>query len=313
MKNTVFIIILACFWGFLLPSCSDSERRAAIEQAPLISKVLTDGTGREIRLARSPRTFVSIAPNITEIFYALGAEDKLLARSEACNFPKAALELEAIPTYPQLDMEMLKSLDADLIISTDDVFGQEQLALFEAAEIPIFLQSYNSLADVFDGISEIGTLIGKRDIANHLSDSLRALTRHIVDSTQNQIKYGTLVLIGDEPLEVIGGKGLLNELIEKAGGRNVFADKDTLFYQPTTAEILQMQPEFLLIPSANDQAYANLVAQYPDLYNTPAEVTKQVFILDPELLFRPGPRIVEGLLLMTRTLHGRLARERFVQ
>ena len=311
MKKTIFLILLACLSGWI-SSCSDSKRKTAIQEAPLISKTLSDGTGRTIRLPRSPQTFISIAPNITEIFYALEADNMLVARSEACNFPPDALTLEAITTWPQLDMEMLKSYDADLILSTDEVFGKEQLALFESADMPVFLQSYQSLEDVFQGIKEIGQLTGREQAAIHLSDSLQALTRHIVDSSQNQIKYGTLVLIGDDPLEVVGGKGLLNELIEKAGGRNVFAEKDIPYYQPDMEEILQTQPEFLLIPSANDQAYANLVARYPALYNTPAEVTRQVFLLDPELLFRPGPRIVEGLMLMTRTLHGKLGREKFV-
>lgn len=305
----IFIYSLSLF--FLLSACSN-DKRQLIESAPLISKTYTDDTGRKITLPKPPQRIVSLAPNITEIIYAIGAQDKLVARSEACNYPYEVGEIEEISLRPSLDLETLKGLSPDLIFTTKNSFTPAQVQAISQENLTIYLQSYGSLADIYDRIRDLGHMLGHESQANHLADSLARLEQMIVDSTQNQVQYGTLMLVGSQPLEVVGNVGLLGEILGKAGARNVFAEFDSAFVHPTESIALGKQPEFLIIPSENSQIYANLLTQYPSLYNTPADALKQVFVIDPEILFRPGPRILEGLMEITQILHNRLKREVFI-
>jgi ABC-type Fe3+-hydroxamate transport system substrate-binding protein len=164
---------------------------------------------------------------------------------------------------------------------------------------------------LYRGIRLLGNILDKEETANHLADSLQQLYARISDSTENQIKYRTIMLVSMDPLRVVGGMGILNEMIDKSGGMNVMADKKEAFPEVTPEEILKAEPEFLIMPFPNNQAYADLLALYPTLYNTPAEVYKQVRVVDPDLFFRFGPRIFDGFLTLTHILHTRLNPEEF--
>lgn len=304
-------VLLVFFLTILFSGCKTAGKKALVEDAPLISQTYTDNTGRKILLADKPQKVVSIAPNITEIVFAVGGQDKLAARSQACDYPAEVDDFPEIITFPELDLEGLKSINPDLIITTDEIFTPVQIEMLDRLGLPVFLQSYHTLEDVYRGIVEVGDLLGQSEKANYLADSLRRLEQQIVDSTQNQIKYRTMILISAEPLKVIGGKGFLNEMIDKAGGLNVFGETSAPYYTTTVEEILKLQPEFIIIPAVQQQAYADLLATYPPLYNTPADVQKQVRIVNPDLFYRPGPRMLEGLLTLTHILHTQLNPQKF--
>ncbi|MEZ4826650.1 MAG: helical backbone metal receptor [Bacteroidia bacterium] len=306
-KSFLLLILLpTLIWG-----CGTAERKKLVENAPLISQTYTDDTGRAVRLSDRPQKVVSIAPNITEIIFAVGGQDKLAARSQACDFPSEVTSFPEIITFPELDIEGLKAINPDLIITTDEIFTPSQVLQLEKLDLPIFLQSYKTLSDVYRGIRETGQLLGHAETGNYVADSLQLIEKRITDSTQNQIKYGTMILISADPLKVVGGNGFLNELITRAGGRNIFGDKKEAYYTTTPEEILKLQPEFIIIPSERQQAYTELLITYPALYNTPADVLKQVHIVDPDLFYRPGPRMIEGLLTLTHILHTQLNPQKF--
>lgn len=295
----------------ILLGCNDSNKKL-VEKAPLISQSYVDDTGRKIELPRAPRTVVSIAPNITEMIFAMDGQDKLVGRSMACDFPAETAGITAIATYPQLDLEQLKVQNADLIITTDEIFTPDDIARLEQLKLPIYLQSYHTLADVNRCIRDLGTLLDREGRADALADSLEHIEQLVTLETSDQIKYRTLILVSIDPLKVVGGQGFLNEMIVKAGGLNVFAGTEEDYPIITPEALLQSQPEYIIIPSLNEQFYAELLAQYPILSNTPADISKQIFLVDPDLFYRPGPRIIRGLLELTHILHNQLNPQQFL-
>ncbi|MDX2248715.1 MAG: helical backbone metal receptor [Bacteroidia bacterium] len=308
MKRFFFLCLLS---PLLIAGCTSSEKKSLVENAPLISQTFTDNLGRTIQLPHKPERVVSIAPNITEIIFAVGGQEKLVGRSQACDYPPEVENFVEIITYPELDLEGVKATNPDLIVTTDEIFTPDQITRMERLGLPIFIQSYQTFSDVYKGIREIGNLFDQPATASVLADSLLRLEQKIIDSTENLIKYRTLILISTEPLKVVGGKGFLNEMIQKAGGLNVFGEKAAAYYTTTPEEILKAQPEFIIIPAVHQQAYAELLALYPTLYNTPADVQKQVHIVNPDLFYRPGPRMLEGLLSLTHILHTSLNPQKF--
>jgi iron complex transport system substrate-binding protein len=308
--KTKLIFLLCCG---LLWACGDAQKRDLVKNAPTISVKYTDATGREVVLQQAPRKIISLAPNITEMIFAVGAEEKLAAVSQACNFPPETFELPRVTTYPEVDREQLKSFGADMLITTDEIFGPQQISLIEEVGLPVYLQSYDSLASVYRSLRTLGEILGQPEKGQQVADSLQELERRIVAKTSGEVKYNCLVLISSDPLKVVGGEGFLHELIQKAGGKNVFAGKEEAYPTVTVEEILAAEPEYLLLPSTDDQVYADLISLYPTLTNTPADRLRQVFILDPDLLYRPGPRMLQGLLEMTVSLHSALNSSQFFE
>ena len=310
MKTALAIL---CVFATIVLSCGDNPRKKLAEEAPLISKTYTDGLGRTISLDRAPQRVVSIAPNITEIIYAIGAGKMLIAGSEACDYPAATDTLERLITYPSLDLEQLQFLAPDLILTTDEIFTKDQIARIEALGTPVYVQSYNSLEDVFENMTSLGEVLGKKEEAKRVSDSLRSIVDRVQAVTTNQARFGTLIFISDDPLKVVGGKGVLNNLIDLAGGQNAMRASELPYPEVTPEAILKAKPEVMIFPSKDDQIYSNLVTSYPWLTSTPADINKRVYIIDPDLLYRPGPRMVTGLLQLTQTLHSALTPDKFVQ
>ena len=296
-----FVFLMAIF----LAACQ-SPNQKLIAEAPLISESYEDGTGRKIKLPSLPEKIISIAPNITEIVFGIGGEDKLVARSQACDYPEDTEFWPAVTTYPSLDMEEVLSHKPDMLLTTDEIFSEDAIAMMEEAGVPVYVQQYKNLNDIYEGIRQMGIVFQKDSVANALADSLQELEKKVSEATANEIKYGTMILISNDPLIVAGGSGFLNTLIEKAGGKNVFGEIGKSYHTTTVEEILSLQPEYLILPSKDDQIYADILVQYPYLQNTPADINKHVFIVNPDEYYRPGPRTLDALLELTHILHSQL-------
>ena len=302
LMKSLFLISLL----ILLGACSESSQRQLVANAPMISVSLTQFDGSKLVLDRTPQRLISIAPNITEILYALGAGHQLVACSEACDYPDETALLEQVALHPSVDIGQLSQMEADLILSTNEVFGVAEQKVASQLGIPIWIQQYDSLSHIYDRIMEIGEVVGKKHHAQALADSLRMVDQRIAKATEPEIKYKTAVIVNIQPLQVVGGVGILQEMIQKAGGENAFGNQQEAFASITGLQLLQAQPEYIILPFGSDQAYADLIALYPMLTNTPADLHKQVFIVEPDLFFRPGPRVLEGLAELAHILHSHI-------
>ncbi len=303
---------LVLLWMIMgLFACQPQSRKDLIDQAPSLTRTFTDDLGRTLKVSRQPKRIISLAPNITEILFSLQLGDRFIARSQACNYPDAALDLPVVTTYPRLDLEQIQAQNPDLILATDEIFSRDDLAVLEKLNVPVYIQTYPSLDSLFDRIRDLGQLLNLADRANIVADSLQNLKNRIYRLTENQVHYSTIVLISDDPLMVAGGSGTINSMIEMSGGKNAMAFREEPFARTTVEEILKAQPEYLIIPSSDPRAYARLLTSYPLLSNTPADVHAQVFRVDPDLFFRPGPRLMEGMISLSGILHTALTPDKF--
>jgi len=278
-----------------------------IEDAPLITRTYTDGLGREIKLDRTPEKIVSLAPSTTEMLFAIGAEGKMVARSVHCDYPVDALDLPGVVTYPELDLPAIAEFNPDLVLTTTEIADVKQADFFDRYDIPLYFQSFSGLSDINRNIRELGDMLDLQNNANALADSLNRIEKAIGEKTQGKIKYRTMVLIGLKPIIVAGGGSFISEVIEKAGGTNAFGNLDEKYPVVNEEAILKMNPEVILIPSTNDQIYQEFADAHPVLHlNMQASQEGRVYLMDPDLILRAGPRTVEGMAYLARTLHSGL-------
>lgn len=299
-----FLCIL--FAGLLLAGCGHSNQQL-IEGAPLISRKYTDDLGREVTLHNSPKRIVSLAPSTTEMLMAIGGGDLLVARSQACDYPPSVLDFPEVQTYPEIDLAGIVTYEPDLVLATDEIYDVRTTDFFDRFKIPVYFQSFSGTEDIYRNIATLGEMIDRKANAIALSDSLRRVESKILDSTAGQAKFRTMVLIGVKPIIAAGGKSFIGEIVEKAGGKNAFADIDEKYPVLTEEAVLKAGVEVILLPTRDDQVYREFASMYPMLHlNMPAAQSGRIYLVDPNLVLRPGPRTTEGLAYLARTLHAGL-------
>ena len=302
----------------LFTACSSSPKKELVENAPFISQTYTDDFDREITLPESPKSVVSLSPGITEMIYAIGAEELLAARSDACNYPEWVEEKPGVPISPLLDRDSVLTFQSDLVFASDETVSAEEALFFDQFGQPVYFQSFTSLADIYRNIRSLGDILDHQKEADHLADSLETIEKLIIAETEDEIKYNTVILISINPLVVAGRGSYMHELIAKSGGHNPFENKYEKYPIVTEQEMLQANIEFMIIPSNNIGYGQNLLNEltgtYPRLAALPAVQLSQVFDNIPrEYIFRPGPRTVEGLAMLTRILHSSIDTQSFFE
>ena len=216
------------------------------------------------------------------------------------------MNLPQVISFPEPDFETFVVLGPDLIIATDEVLPTRYLPSFERIMVPVFLQRYDSLGDIWRNLRVLGEIFETQDIAGKMADSLENAGRAIGLLTQGEVQYPCFILVSVEPLIVAGGSSYMNELLTKSGGKNIFADSKEKYPKVTAEAILAGNPEYIFVPDGDGAMYSELIARYPTLARMPAAGSGQVFPLNPDLILRPGPRIIQGLVSMTRILHPRV-------
>ena len=242
---------------------------------------------------------VSLVPSVTEIVYALGAEQALVGNTNQCDYPEAAKQVAKVGDFMQPDMERIVALRPTLVFVTLPTHRAIIEKLGEL-KIPTYVSRPKDIAAVFAEIESVGTIVGKRPKA----DSLVAAMRTRLDALPQALDTPRVfVEISSSPLMTAGSGTFINELVARAGGRNVFANALQEYPVIDGEAVLARNPDVILL-------------LHPDV--TTGEVSSRVGWqklnavragrvyggLDEDLLFRPGPRIVDGVELLYKVMHG---------
>ena len=268
----------------------------------------------EPQLARSPAhpvRIISLVPAVTEMLFAIGAGGKLVAVSSYDAFPPEVKRLPSVGALIDPNVERILSLKPDLVI----VYGsqvdlKEQLA---RAGIAVFDYRHAGLADVTTTIRSLGERTGDAAKAREVAERIEQGLRDIRARVQGRSRPRTLVVFGRERLALrglyaSGGIGFLDDMLEVAGGANVFADVKVQAVQASTEQILATRPDVILEIRAANSAFpsgdrAAELSVWKALSAVPAVRNNRVLFIFDDRLVIPGPRLVEGTAEMARALH----------
>jgi iron complex transport system substrate-binding protein len=260
---------------------------------------------------QSPRRIVSLVPAATEMLFAVGAGPRVVAVSSYDRYPPEVTKLPSVGALIDPNVERILSLKPDLVViygSQTDL--KQQLA---RAGIGVFDYRHAGLADVTDTIRTIGARTGNGSQAN----AVAARIEHDLDDIRSKVSAlptaRTLLVFGREPgslrgLYASGGVGFLNDMLEIAGGANVFAAVKLQAVQASTEQVLAARPDVILETRASNGAFpagqrgAEMDA-WKTLSSVPAVKNGRVIFLFDDRIVVPGPRVAEGTLLMAKALH----------
>ena len=265
---------------------------------------VTDLLGRRMTLPTDPRRVVSLAPNITEIVYALGQSHRLVGATTYSDYPVAADALPKVGSYVHLDLERIVSLKPDLCLAIKDGNPIAAVSRLESLGIPVYAVDPRNLESVMDSMSRIGELLQADNQAESLVQSMRRRIRAVESLVlKTDHRPGLFFQIGVSPIVSVGTDTFIHELIVRAGARNLAAG-DIPYPRFSKEQVLGLSPDIIIVSSMARAAVIEKIKQ--DWYQwteLPAIKNDRVYATDSNLFDRPSPRLIDALEILVRLIH----------
>jgi iron complex transport system substrate-binding protein len=271
------------------------------------NKNIKDDLGYWHVLGSPPQRIISLAPNVTEILFALGLEKKVIGVTRYCNYPQQAQTKNRIGGMVDPDLEKIIDLQPDLIIA----FRGNPLRLvrrLKDLELPVFvLEEGTTLQSVFVLIHKIGQITRKEKTAEDLVTRLRDHFERI-DTSLKDVENRPKVYINlyGKSLWTCGNKSFLNDLVLKAKGVNVAGDIPRAWFSYNREELIHRNPEYIVVISKSDADFLEVKTWFTKeahLESIQAVQTGNIFFLNEDLITRPGPRLFQAFGQLAQILH----------
>ena len=279
---------------------------------------LIDDTGYKTSLDVLPTKIISLAPSATEIAFALGLDDKIVAVSDYCDYPYnfsawiTAGNISSIGDFTNPNMEVIAALTPDLIIATGGV-QVETVDTLRALDYKVIVLNPSNVSGVLNNIELVGNATGKIAEAETLIDSLNSRIDTVattVANAESTPKVYYEVYYETTSAWTIGELAYQNELIEKAGGTNIFGDQQKEYYQYQVEALIARNPDIILIPDSGmgtgSAVSVDDVKARPAWDTTNAVKNDRIYQIDPNLLERSGPRILDAIEQLAEFFHPEL-------
>lgn len=270
---------------------------------PAAALTVTDQTGRTVTLAAPPRRIVSLVPGVTEMLFAIGAEEKLIGVTDFCDFPAAARRKSRVGSMLAPSLETVVALQPDLVVATDSGNSDETRVQLERLRLPVYLVNPRGVADVFRTMEQLGTLTGRGARAAEAVAGLQRRVRAVVERVAARPRPRVLYVVWPEPLIVPGRGAAVSELIELAGGASVTADAAEGYPRWSVEAAVAGAPELIVL--ARHGAGTGPVSRdkWERFAGLPAIRTGRIHNVDGDLFHRFGPRVVDALEILARLVH----------
>jgi iron complex transport system substrate-binding protein len=246
---------------------------------------------------------VSISPSTTEAVFAVGAGAKLVGRSRYCDFPPEVTKIPQVGGYVDPSFETILALQPDLVIGARGPAGSAIAEKLEARGIATYFPPTESFAAIDEMILGIGERTGRADAARSSVSSIHAQIEVVERMVAPLPKTRALLVFGLSPLSVAGPSSFADEMIRRAGGKNVITEGGA--YPTIGAEhVLALDPDVVINAAMmEERATERLQKDAPGWRGVRAVERGNVTSITDEAVLRPGPRIAEGLALLARALH----------
>lgn len=258
---------------------------------------VTDMVGREITLDAPATKVVALTASDCEILAALGAEDTLVGRGEYCDYPESILEVPAVQSGADTNLEQIIALEPQVVVMAKMAQTEEQVAALEKAGIRVVVSDAQDIEGVYTAIRLIGALVGRNDEAEAMVADMQSAFADIAAKSENT---GKTVYFEVSPLQWglwTAGKGtFMDELATMCGLTNAFADVEG-WAEISEEQVLERDPDYIVT-----------ISMYYGEGPTPVEEIKSragwdalkavqndaIFNADSNEVSRPGPRLKDA-------------------
>jgi iron complex transport system substrate-binding protein len=293
----VVVFLIPCEWAV--------ARQMSATQGPLPARrELTDEIGRRVEIPQEVDRVVSLAPNLTEIVFALGDGNHLAGDTDFCDYPPEAVQKPHVggPVNPSL--EQIAALMPDLILATKSINRRETVNALDHIGLPVYVTDPHTVEEMIVSVEHLGSALGVEKSAATVADDLRGrlsdLNRRLAAATPRRV----LFIVWTDPLISVGRDTFIADALRLAGGRSVVETKAE-WPHISLEEIVRLQPEVLVFASAHagdTQRDIDALRTRPGWKSLEAMQQGNVVVVS-DAINRPAPRMVDAIERLARALH----------
>jgi len=270
----------------LLAAAAGSVRAAGVYPVSIV-----DDTGATVEIPREPARIVSLAPSNTEILFALGLGDRVVGVTSACDYPETAKDIDKIGDY-NINIEAVVAKRPDLVVAVADL---QMPVIQKLRELKLRVVAVNprTLDEVFSAIQVIGDACGTGAVACRAVDDLKARVAAVESKAAaipDDSRPRVFVEIWNDPLMTAGAGTFVDDLVRRAGGRNIVGNIEG-WPQISSETVISAHTDVIILTCFNR---AEVMARH-EWRKVPAIAQGRVFEIHPDLMVRPGPRLADGL------------------
>lgn len=261
--------------------------------------------GRQDFTAAPPKRLISLAPSMTEILYFLELGERVVGITGYCDQPPEVKGKPRVGTYWDFNLEAILALKPDLaLVMAHQGEGENSLAVLRQWGVPLYQAKADSLPELFQEIGKIARLTGQEEVARRKLPELQARAGRVEERVKGRVRPRVLLEIDQEPLITVGRPTIQNDLIERAGGHNIAGNLDQRYPVFSLEEVVKVRPEIILMTGmVGREPLPGRKNFWTPWTMLPAVKDRRLAWVDPDLVDRPGPRLVDGLELLARLFH----------
>lgn len=283
------------------PAPAEAAATAAATDAHGGKITIRDDTGATLTLAARPRRIVSLSPGATEMLFAAGAGEWIVATVQGADEPAAAKAIPRIGDSNALNYPRLIELKPDLVVVWEDMTNRLVVDSLRKLELPLYFVRVEGLEDIPNSVRQLGRLIGTSGIANPaaalMEERIAAIGSHQGQGEPLRVFY----MLWAEPLYTIGNRHVINDAITRCGGRNIFGD--IVFPAPIVEfkTVIERNPDVMLLsaPPITARDWTERWGQYPTIRAVQAQ---QILPFSDARLERMGPTAIDAVELLCEPL-----------
>lgn len=302
-KFLLFLLVFIITLSFI--GCSNNTETSNVKtqsiQTTSYPITIKDSYGRKITVDKEPKRIISIAPNITEIIFALGKEKSLVGRTDYCDYPAAAKNITSIGTLQQPNIEKIAELKPNLVIASTH-FSEESLKKLEELNIKVaVLYGSENFNGAYETISKVGQLTNANSKSEQIISNMKKKVLEVTNKVKNKNKPTVydVVSFGKYGDYTVGKDTFISQMIEMAGGKN--AANDVVGWKYSVEKLVENDPNILICSKYyNSKEGIKSTNGYKDLT---AVKNNKLFEIDDNLINRQGPRLADGLETLAKIIH----------
>ncbi len=286
------VLTTVCLAG--VPAGTVEDRAASHADSAI---VISDDTGQRVSLPHAPRRIISLAPSATEMLFAAGLGDRVVATVEYSDEPPAATQVPRIGDVTAVDIERLVAMHPDLAVVWPGGGNPAQTDKIARLGIPIYRQQVNRLAELPASLRRLGALASDKSVADRAARNLEEVLARLARQYGGGKHPTVLLEVWNRPLYTVGGTHLMSDALTLCGGRNVFADLKELGPVISTEAVIARNPD-IIVAAAPPGEGASWLEEWKRFGSLNAVRNRRLISFEDQRFVRLGPSVVsatEGL------------------